>query len=198
MLLIKAFMQFFLAALAVLIVIICIHVDVNISNNSLTEASVTEIVQESVLLLIVLIYVFLAWRRRTQRQCNVLIAGFFLSMLIRELDALFDLIAHGSWLWFALITAISSIAYSLRKPICTVNQLVEYTRSHSYGMLISGLLVILVFSRLFGMSMLWQNVLQDGYLRDVKNIVEEGTELFGYVLCLIASLNYAKDFSKWE
>ncbi|HFT1457170.1 TPA: transporter, partial [Klebsiella pneumoniae] len=73
----------------------------------------------------------------------------------------------------------------------TLSQLAEYTRTPYYGMMISGLLAILVFSRLFGMHGLWYAVLEENYARVVKNTVEEGSESFGYMLCLTATLGYA-------
>lgn len=36
----------------------------------------------------------------------------------------------------------------------------------------------------------------DGYNRVVKNMVEEGCELLGYGLCLLAALSYLKDALK--
>ena len=75
-----------------------------------------------------------------------------------------------------------------------MEQLTQYTRTPGYGMLISGLLAILVFSRLFGMQGLWQAILDDGYVRVVKNVVEEGSESFGYMLCLTASIGYYCNF----
>ncbi|EOW9564629.1 transporter, partial [Enterobacter hormaechei] len=59
---------------------------------------------------------------------------------------------------------------------------------------LSGLLAVLVFSRLFGMQVLWHDILEHGYMRVVKNVVEEGSESFGYMLCLAASLGYYVTF----
>lgn len=72
----------------------------------------------------------------------------------------------------------------------TLEQLAKYTQSPWYGILLSGLLAVLVFSRLFGMQVLWHAILEHGYMRVVKNAVEEGSESFGYMLCLAASLGY--------
>ena len=125
------------------------------------------------------------------RYSNILIGGFFLAMLIRELDGLFDLLSHGSWVWFALLATVGSLLAPLRHLRQTLSQLAEYTRTPYYGMMISGLLAILVFSRLFGMHGLWYAVLDENYARVVKNTVEEGSESFGYMLCLTATLGYA-------
>lgn len=102
------------------------------------------------------------------RYCNILVGGFFLTMLIRELDALFDLISHGSWVWFALITALLALIRPVMHFRATLEQLAKYTQSPWYGILLSGLLAVLVFSRLFGMQVLWHAILEHGYMRVVK------------------------------
>ncbi len=96
-------------------------------------------------------------------------------MLIRELDALFNLISHGSWVWFALITAVLALIRPVMHFRATLEQLAKYTQSPWYGILLSGLLAVLVFSRLFGMQVLWHAILEHGYMRVVKNAVEEGS-----------------------
>ncbi|PLP36925.1 transporter, partial [Klebsiella variicola] len=149
------------------------------------------VVQESVLAVIVLVHFLLARKYTHLRYSNILIGGFFLAMLIRELDGLFDLLSHGSWVWFALLATVGSLLAPLRHLRQTLSQLAEYTRTPYYGMMISGLLAILVFSRLFGMHGLWYAVLDENYARVVKNTVEEGSESFGYMLCLTATLGYA-------
>ncbi|WP_258187377.1 aminotransferase class III-fold pyridoxal phosphate-dependent enzyme, partial [Variovorax sp. WS11] len=67
------------------------------------------------------------------RYSNILIGGFFLAMLIRELDGLFDLLSHGSWVWFALLATAGSLLLPLRHLRQTLSQLAEYTRTPYYG-----------------------------------------------------------------
>ena len=188
MILVNLFLRCSLLSLATGAAILCLHIDVNILKNSLSEVSLTEIVQETILLLIVLIHLVAARKQPDMRQCNTLIAGFFMAMLIRELDGIFDLIHHGSWVWFALAVSITALIYAFRQPQRVLHQLTLYTAKPAFGMMLAGLLATLVFSRLFGMSLLWHSLLQDGYVREVKNMVEEGTELFGYILCLAGSV----------
>ncbi len=136
--------------------------------NDIPEVSLTEVVQESVLAVIVLVHLLLARKYAHLRYSNILIGGFFLAMLIRELDGLFDLLSHGSWVWFALLATAGSLLLPLRHLRQTLSQLAEYTRTPYYGMMISGLLAILVFSRLFGMHGLWYAVLDENFARVVK------------------------------
>lgn len=193
MYLVKALLLFIIAACVSSVSILCLWVDIDVLHNALTEYSVTEIVQELVLFIIAALWLRDARRSAQGRQRNVLIAGFFLTMLFRELDALFDYFAHGSWIWLALLTAAFCLTYSMRHLRATLNQLALYVRHPSYGIMLCGLLAILVFSRLFGMHQLWQDIMQGGYVRLVKNIVEEGSELFGYMLCLVATLAFIFD-----
>lgn len=44
------------------------------------------------------------------------------------------------------------------------------------------------------MQGLWHAILNDGYVRVVKNVVEEGCESFGYMLCLTASFGHYRNF----
>ena len=50
--------------------------------------------------------------------------------------------------------------------------------------------MVLAFSRLFGRGSFWEAVMGDSYMRLVKNIAEEGTELMGYALLVIAAVEF--------
>ena len=91
--------------------------------NDIPEVSLTEVVQESVLAVIVLVHLLLARKYAHLRYSNILIGGFFLAMLIRELDGLFDLLSHGSWVWFALLATAGSLLLPLRHLRKTLSQL---------------------------------------------------------------------------
>lgn len=179
-----------LSVLIVALAVVALFLDIHWLHNDVKELSITEVSQEIILAVIIGINVFQAVRGREKTRISVLIAGFFGCMLIREMDFLFDAIAFGSWVWFALAVAAVSLFLGLKKPAEAVNQLAVFMRHPAYGMMFSGLLCILIFSRLFGMHILWQQLLQDEYIRVVKNTVEEGSELFGYLLCLMSTCWY--------
>ena len=167
-----------------------VFIDVRWMNNGVHETSFTEIAQELMLLVIALLFFHAAFRQPAARPMLVLIGGFFTCMLIRELDFLFDELSHGSWVWFALAAAAVCIVIAAPQPKRTVAGLADLLRHPSWGMMCAGLLTILVFARLFGMRALWQHLMLDGYNHTVKNMAEEGCELLGYSLCLLASLSY--------
>jgi len=167
-----------------------VYIDVNWMHNALYESSITELAQEVMLALIAGGFYFSASRRPELRGALILIGGFYTCMLIRELDFIFDMIFHGSWVIFALLTALASLATAMKSPESILSGLVRFTGHKTWLMTATGLLIVLVFSRLFGMHQLWQNLMLDGYNRVVKNMAEEGTELLGYSICFLASANY--------
>ncbi|HIE0651155.1 TPA: hypothetical protein ACXJNB_004314 [Serratia marcescens] len=177
----------FLAALVGLV-----FIDVHWLHNFVHETSLTEAAQELLLLAIAGGFFAAARRQAERRSAWMLVGGFFLCMLIREMDFAFDALWHGAWVWFALAVALVCLWHAGRHIAATVRGLADFVTHPGYGMMCAGLLCILVFSRLFGMSALWQTLMLEGYNRVVKNMVEEGCELLGYGLCLLATLSYMK------
>ncbi|MHA6313280.1 hypothetical protein ACX3P5_18895 [Pantoea sp. S-LA4] len=181
---------FVLAALFLALMILPIYIDVAWMNDALHETSFTETTQEIMLAVIAALFFITAHRRPAQRGALTLVAGFYSCMLIRELDFVFDAIQHGSWIWFALAVTAGCLAVALRTPKKTLHALARLLQHRSWPVMASGFLVVLVFSRLFGIHALWQHLMLGDYNRVVKNMAEEGTELLGYGLCWLASVRY--------
>ncbi|AZI49359.1 hypothetical protein [Pantoea agglomerans] len=181
---------FILAALFLALMILPIYIDVAWMNDALHETSFTETTQEIMLAVIAALFFIEAQRRPAQRGALTLVAGFYSCMLIRELDFVFDAIQHGSWIWFALAVTAGCLAVALRTPKKTLHALARLLQHRSWPVMASGFLVVLVFSRLFGIHALWQHLMLGDYNRVVKNMAEEGTELLGYGLCWLASVRY--------
>ncbi|MGC1004176.1 hypothetical protein H0Z11_01305 [Pantoea agglomerans] len=181
---------FILAALFLALMILPIYIDVAWMNDALHETSFTETTQEIMLAVIAALFFIAAQRRPAQRGALTLVAGFYSCMLIRELDFVFDAIQYGSWIWFALAVTAGCLAVALRTPKKTLHALARLLQHRSWPVMASGFLVVLVFSRLFGIHALWQHLMLGDYNRVVKNMAEEGTELLGYGLCWLASVRY--------
>ena len=56
------------------------------------------------------------------------------------------------------------------------------------GLLFSGFLTVIVFSRFFGQGLIWEYALQEHYVRLVQRIVEETCESFGYLLLVFGCI----------
>lgn len=106
---------FLVCAAVIALLTSLLFIDINGFHNGKHELSLTEIAQELILLAIVVIHGLLL-RNPTLRHSSALIGGFFLCMLIREMNFAFDIIPHGSWLWFALAVTLVALIYAGRAP----------------------------------------------------------------------------------
>ncbi|MCE5266796.1 MAG: hypothetical protein LLG00_02790 [Planctomycetaceae bacterium] len=171
-----------------------VYVDNVILHDDVSEYSITEITQETLLLLSTVLVLVTAWRRADTRGFLMLVGGFFACMLIRELDFLFDVIRHGFWVYPAILTAAGTIACAAawRKSVLPAAAAYVGTRSCVYMTI--GLLVVLLLSRLFGSGrLIWSDIIAtDQYKTLYKTIIQEGLELFGYIFVFYASCLLAR------
>ncbi|NAW65846.1 hypothetical protein CAG70_02855 [Photobacterium halotolerans] len=159
-------------------------------SGNLGENSLVEYTQELYLCLTSTLFFGVAMKQPAQKGFAVLVSAFFMVLLIRELDGLLDLIWHGFWKFPAAIVAVTGMFYAYKHPQTTQPALSRYSQHASFGLMLGGLATLLVFSRLFGMGEIWQAAMQDNYVREIKNLAEEGVELLGYSLILAAAIWY--------
>lgn len=159
---------------------LCLRIDFTLLHHGLGESSVTEISQSLMLAITSLSFFKLAQNNRSVRHASVLVGGFFTVLFIRESDAWFDLIFHGAWIIPALLVTLAASFYAYKGGYSSVQQLARILNSRYMPMLITALVLLLVFSRLYGMGSFWHSVMAEHYLRDVKNLSEEAIELLCY------------------
>jgi len=165
-----------------------LFLDVVIFKDQVKEISATEIIQEAFLFITAALFFIESRRHKAWRGAYILTAGFFGCMLIRELDGLFDLIYFGSWCYFASLLAIYSLCWAAMTPKTMISGLYALVEEEAFPIMLFGLVIILVFSRVMGIHQIWQAAVGGDNVRLVKNLVEEGIELFGYTLCLVAAI----------
>lgn len=148
-------------------------------------------VAQSVLLAAGSLLLFLkAWRDITYRQLALCMGLFFLVLFIRENDQPLELfLPHGAWKYVALPVILALLASLWKFRTAIIEQLLEWSRSFSYGVMLSGF-VVLVFARLFGRRELWLALMGDNFQRVVKNAAEEGVELLALGLIFIAIVEF--------
>ncbi|MBZ2189478.1 hypothetical protein K8B33_10250 [Alcanivorax sp. JB21] len=188
--------EFLLVGVALMIVPLWLFVDVQIVGGPLREASFTEVTQSLLLLCCVALFARRAVTLPAQRGFLTLVSGFILCMFIREQDHLLDFIYHGFWVIPALAAAGAAIGYALSpgRRDTILPAMARYIGSHSYYYMFFGLLMVLIFSRVFGSgSMLWEPVMGEQYNRDIKTVIQEGLELFGYVLMAFSAWFFFRD-----
>ena len=169
------------------IVFVIAWVDVTLFG-SISEASVTELGQESLILAAACLFGFTAWRCPKLRSLLVLVAGLFGCMFIRELDAVFDIVFHGFWLYPALLLAAGSVIYATRCTRMSISESRELLMTSPFRLVCFGLLTVLVISRVAGTGKLWSFILDSesaGHF--YKNIVQEGLELWGYGIIAVGA-----------
>ena len=152
------------------------------------EGSLTEKMQDFFALSSAITFAVCAWFSKGMRQACILLSALMLMMFIRESDSFLDqYVFDGAWQIAVFIVAAVTI-FSLRNQVkLSYESLKKFSQTSSFGFVTAGLVIIIGFSRLFGRSSFWQSVMGDAYVRSVKNIVEEGTELLGYSIVMIAA-----------
>lgn len=177
---------------------IMVYVDLNIFQHGVPEIGATEITQELFALISALLFAKLAYKLPQARGFYTLVAGFFLCIVIRELDQFFDLLWHGFWVIPALSCALLSIGYAKFRCQGTVlKPMADFTQTKAYPFLLIGLLILLIFSRVFGSgNLFWIGIMGDSYEHGFKNALQEGLELLGYgFIFYSACLSFVKNRS---
>jgi hypothetical protein len=153
------------------------------------ESSITEFSQETLLLALAVCFEYAAWRHVNSRGLFVLMAGFFSCMLVRELDSIFDKVWHGFWFWPALLIAFISISYVMFYCRDTaLESIADFIDTKPYLYIVFGLIIVLVFSRVFGSGeIFWKNLMTSHYENLYKRALQEGLELFGYIFIAYGS-----------
>ncbi len=191
---VNGIVEFLVLVLLTLGVPLIVIIDIKFVSYRVGEFSLTEATQEILLLISTLIFFHSVWRYAHSRGFLLLIAGFFSSMLMRELDGILDKICSGCWVWPAIFFAVAAIAYVFifcRDTI--VKPLADFIYTKPYYYMSFGLLVVLIFGQSFGSrSMIWRHAIdtEDSYW--IRNILQEGLELFGYIFITYASCLFAR------
>ena len=160
-------------------------------NNSFSENSITEILQELFLFLIIVLFFQHAVTDKLSRIYSLIMADLFMCALIREFDSVMDNhIFDGAWQLSVTAICIAVTVLGIRHSSELIHTLHSVTMHRSFGIMASGILTVMVFSRLFGQQTLWMEIMGDVFMRSVKNAAEEGVELFGYYLCLVGTAEY--------
>ena len=171
-----------------------LRVDYILLGNQIGELSLTEMLEQLMLIISAGSFYWLVKTQPTLKHAAVLVGTFFLVILIRENDAFFDYISHGFWLYPALVATFTALVYATRNGKQTLDQLVVILSASYMNMLIWGVIMLLVYSRLFGMGSFWHGVMGEHYVRDVKNIAEEGSELLAYCIIAFSSFKIQRQF----
>lgn len=162
----------------------------NIAGDLYTDYGYTERFQDLALLLSIACFAAVAVIRPSDRALALLFAGLATSALIRESDYLLDDVFDGLWQLLVTVTLATTIAAVWRWRAGFREAVRRFTGQPAFGLMLSGFLVVFVFSRLYGEDSKWHRIMADAYERSVKNFAEEGVELLGYTLIMLAAVEF--------
>ncbi|MGA9648964.1 hypothetical protein [Pedobacter sp.] len=158
------------------------------------ENSLTEKLQSLMLFITSCIFLFSAFKYKRFSMISLSLFGFVAASLIREQDVYLDeWFFHGSWKIGSFGILILTMFIILKNFKNFIAQVSEFSATFVFGLIINGILTTYIFSRLIGRKIFWMLVMEDRYFRDVKNAAEECLELYGYLLILIATVEYLID-----
>lgn len=164
------------------------------SDEKFGENSFTEDAQLALLLFNGIVLLVLVWKDIKIRGFAIGLLGFTSILSIRELNNFFHTLFIGAWqLVVSLLVAIT-ILLIWKNKLTVYKPTRKFIKTPAFGFSLAGLLVIMVFSRLYGLHGMWNNLmgetLTDAH-RWVKNASEEGIELLGYTLFSFGIIEYA-------
>lgn len=185
----KFFIPRFLSyALMMLFITFIIRTDFKLQDFS--ESSYTEYTQEGFLFLTICLFIFCFFKKTELKILSILFSLFFAVHLIRELDSIFDNIIHGFWIYPSLIIIIVSFFILIKNYNKFFEEFNLIHKSYPFGIFLCGLVILHVFSRIYGTSSTWKYALEDEYLRIIKDASQESIELLGYSFILIATIEW--------
>ena len=149
------------------------------------EITLTEIGQEIILFSLFVFYLVLGFKRRNIQAVSNIVSLFFLISLIRELNFLVE-----HWIYPALMVLLVTVGLVARDYKKIKMTTIHFFSVPASAWFFSGFLVTYIFSRLIGRSKFWQLLYHDESYRLAKAATEEGTELLGYTIMLIAAFEF--------
>ncbi len=180
-------LRFFIYALLFLFIAKVIESDM--IAQSFKESSNTEHTQELLILTVALLSYFAAYKFESMRYFFVGLGSFAALSFVRELDAWFESnLFDKGWQVFAVFIIIPTLYILIKNRKQALKQVDEISKSSYFKMLILGVFVLHAFSRLYGRSKVWKQLLETDYKRIIKDASEESTELLGYMLIFIATV----------
>jgi len=112
----------------------------------------------------------------------------------RELDNFtLELGSRDAYKWIAVVPLAWALSQIVRARGRLLDQLAAFSRTSGFSLLLAGFLVVVVYSQLLGQKTLWLAVLDPDTYRPVKDLVEESSELLGYLLMLFGAAEATVD-----
>lgn len=168
-----------------------LFLDAQLPVSKFSEVSLTETTQKLLFVSLACGYLLHARFGASADQLALMFAGFFTMLFIREMDQTLDtMLFDGGWQLLVGTILMAMLYQASRNWSRLWAQFLAYLQTPSFGLFLAGFLTTVVFSRLIGNNGFWEVMMGEEYIRNVKNAVEEGTELFGDILMFLAGIEF--------
>lgn len=167
-----------------------LYLDINIFKDDVYEVSVTEISQTVLLLMSSVLFLIIAKRRVDLRGFCILATGFFLSMAVREQNNFLNDWHKYTWEMIVFVILVITFWQAYKNKTTIVQPLFQFLKSREGAVMVVSMALLHVLSRMLEPEKLWRQVMESGYVRVVKNMVEEGTETTAYIIGFYAVFLY--------
>lgn len=132
--------------------------------------------------------------RESQRSADLFrfLSALSLTACARELDNFtLELGSRAGYLGIALLPVGWGLSVAARARGRLLEQLAAFSRTSGFSLSLAGFLIVVVYAQILGQKALWMAVLSPDVYRPVKEIVEESSELLGYLLMLFGAAEAA-------
>ena len=150
------------------------------------ESSLTEYAQELLLLLVIAISVYSIRKHHPYRTIYLGLAAMAAVSLIREFNNFaYTYLFPYAWQVGVLMILIPFAIFLYRNFRVAKQEFMSASNTYAFAILVIGTLVLHVFSRLYGLHLIWKNLMGEQYLYSVVRASEESIELLGYSILFI-------------
>ena len=155
------------------------------------ESSLTEYAQEALLVLIALISFYSARQYAAYRALAISLGVMALVSLIREFNNYaYEYLFPYAWQVGVLLVLLPFLVFLYRNFRRLLLEITSTANSYFFPILLIGTLVLHLFSRLYGLHFIWQNLMGDNYMHAVVRASEESIELLGYSILFIGAVEF--------
>jgi hypothetical protein len=193
-----------LLSYSALMFLMALVIQFDFAEGEVKEDSLIEISQEIVLLISALVLIGFASKAKDFRLFFLVLAGFLGVHFVREFDfwlntQLFD----KAWQVISLVIIILVLILVVKNWKKLILEISSISKTYGFAFFFSGLIILHVFSRLYGRKLMWIDLLRDthdkyvisesgekiislrDFMRPVKDASEESLELLAYSIILI-------------
>jgi hypothetical protein len=121
-----------------------------------------------------------------------LLSALSLIACARELDNLtLELGSRDAYKYMAALPLVWALSIIGRARGRLLDQLAVFSQTSGFSLLLAGFLIVVVYAQILGQKALWMAVLSADTYRPIKELVEESSELLGYLLMLFGAAEVA-------